>query len=129
MNTVFDDSHSIPKQNELAQQKKAGSQLAKVQNTQLSIQHEVTPRQNVNNLVSKVTGGVNSKSNSKPSYRVGVGVSENNSPTQIQQMIQQREVRNNSVIAQHKTRRNNGSSIGATHSLELPGSIDGTDPN
>ena len=47
MNTVFDDSQSMLKQNnnsQLSQKNKAGSQLAKVQNSQLSMQLEATPR-------------------------------------------------------------------------------------
>ena len=36
-------------------------------------------------------------------------------------------MRNNSVMVQNKKRRNNnGGSIGATHSLELPGSMEKT---
>ena len=52
----------------------------------------------MNNLVNK-QGGINNSNKKQNGYKVGVGMSDTHSPTQIQQMIQNREIRNNSVIA------------------------------
>ena len=53
----------------------------------------------MNNLVNK-PGGINNSNKKQNGYKVGgVGMSDTHSPTQIQQMIQNREIRNNSVIA------------------------------